>query len=91
MLQRLGSRKFLITVSTLLTALFGTDVDPVRLAIIGLVAGIYVLVEGLIDKSRAETFGEAIEAGLAIGREGFFPQKSSDEQFGSKPKGADAS
>lgn len=83
MLQRLGSRKFLITVSALLSALLGADIDPARLAIIGVIAGIYVLVEGLIDKSRAEQFGEAIEKGLAIGRAGL-PATSRAEQFGTK-------
>jgi len=66
MLQRLVSRKFWCTAGVFLSGLLG--VDPTRLAIIGVVVGIYVLIEGLIDKARAEAVAAAVEEGLAIGR-----------------------
>lgn len=53
-LEKLGSRKFLVTVSALTSALMQDGNDPVKLIVVSVIAAIYVLAEGLIDRARAQ-------------------------------------
>lgn len=67
-LQKLGSRKFLVTLFSLVTALAGADLDPIQLGIVGAIATVYVVVEGLVDRKRAESVAADIQRGIELGR-----------------------
>jgi len=69
MLQKLGSRKFIVTLFTLASALAGLDLDPLQLGVIGVVATVYVLAEAIVDRKRAEAIANSVQRGLELGRE----------------------
>lgn len=69
MLTKLLSRKFLVTAGALSSVLLGADIEPLRMAIMGAVAVVYILTEGLLDRARAEELRSAVEQGLAVAQQ----------------------
>lgn len=69
MLKKLGSRKFIVTLIGLVSALLGLDLELHQHAVVALVAVVYVIVEGTIDRKRAEGLADDIKRGLELGRE----------------------
>lgn len=67
-LERMGSRKFLVTLSALLGAYMAGEIELSRLAIMGLVAIVYVIIEGMIDKTRAEQVADDVGKGIEMAR-----------------------
>lgn len=71
-LQKLASRKFFVTLLTVVITVFGAlvglDLQLHEKAIAGVVAVVYLLVEGNIDSKRAQSVAEAVQRGLELGR-----------------------
>jgi len=68
-MQKLLSRKFWLAVLAVVSTLAGLDLEPHQHAVVGIVAVVYLLVEGAIDRKRAEGVVDAVQRGLELGRE----------------------
>lgn len=67
------SRKFLVTMTVLVSTIGGLNIDPVRAAIIALVATVYVVSEAVLDRlgmptSVASDAAKAVTVGIQVAR-----------------------
>lgn len=67
-MSKLLSRKFGVTVATILTIVLQME-DPVRAGVAGAVAIAYVIAEALIDRASVERIATAAEEGAIKARE----------------------
>lgn len=66
-LQKLASRKFLMTIAAVVAAITGSGLEGAQLYVVGFVAAAYVVAEALTDRTRADQLAAGVEQGLAIG------------------------
>lgn len=66
MVQKLLSRKFIVTILTIGATISGLNLDNWHIAIVGGVAALYVLAEALVDHASASQIANDVQKGLAI-------------------------
>jgi hypothetical protein len=65
-LEKLLSRKFLVTIVTIVAALTGLNLDNWHIAVVAGVAAVYVIAEALVDQAGAKQIADDVQKGLAI-------------------------
>lgn len=63
------SRKFLVTLGSLVAVLFDSGLGPLQLGVMGLVAVTYVVAETVLDRRSVEIVARSIEDGVQLGRD----------------------
>lgn len=66
-MQKLLSRKLGLSLAAIAAIVLEID-DPVKAGVVGVVAAVYVIAQGLVDKAAAERVASAVEQGVAEGR-----------------------
>lgn len=79
MLQKLFSRKFIVTLAAVATAVTGTNLEGGQLFVVAVAAAAYVLAEAFTDRARGDQLAQGVEQGIAIGREANPQQLDADE------------
>ena len=67
-LQKLFSRKFLMTIGAVVAAITGTNLEGGQLFVVGLCAAAYVIAEAFTDRGRTEQLAAGVAQGIDIGR-----------------------
>lgn len=78
-LQKLFSRKFLMTIGAVLAAITGTNLEGGQLFVVGLCAAAYVVAEAFTDRGRTEQLAVGVAQGIDIGRSADPNALSADE------------
>lgn len=77
--QKFLSRKFLMAVAALATAITGSNLEGSQLFVTGVVAAAYVLAEAFTDRGRADQLAAGVEQGLTLGKNTSPDQLTEDE------------
>lgn len=67
-IQKLFSRKFLVTIGAVVAAVTGTQLEGAQLFVVGLAAAAYVIAEAFTDRGRTEQLAAGVAQGIDIGR-----------------------
>lgn len=68
-MDKLLSRKFLVTLGSLVAVLLDSSLAPLQLGVMGLVAVTYVVAETVLDRRSVEVAARSIEDGMQLGRD----------------------